>query len=108
MFMAIPVCMVFVFVSVGMLEHPGTCDGKPMTQWDRCQHYGRAHERLLTGSETSVPAVGYDRDSQIIYRRILAGGGMVLGVAAWVMAAIWLRGKALDWWARRGGLQPHP
>ncbi|MDO3092033.1 hypothetical protein P5V63_03335 [Mycobacteroides abscessus subsp. abscessus] len=101
MLVAVPICMMFVFGSVSMFQHPDTCDGKLMTQWDRCQHYGRAHERLLTGSETDVPPVGYDRDSQIIYRRILAGGGMLLGAAAWVMAGIWIRGKLLDWQAKR-------
>lgn len=108
MLVAIPICMMFVFAGVIMFQHPDTCDGKPMSQWDRCQHYGRAHERLLTGSERSVSTDGYDRASQITYKRIMAIAGMALGAAAWVMAAIWLRGKVLDWRARRGGFQAHP
>ncbi|SKD34260.1 Uncharacterised protein [Mycobacteroides abscessus subsp. massiliense] len=104
MLVAVPICMVFVFFGVSMFQHPDTCDGRPMSQWDRCQHYGRAHERLLIGSEARVPAVGYDRDSQITYKRIMASGGMALGSAAWVMAAIWLRGKTLDYRAKRRSL----
>ncbi|WP_372988825.1 hypothetical protein [Mycobacteroides salmoniphilum] len=108
MLVAVPICMMFVFVGVSTFQHPATCDGEQMSQWDRCQHYGKAHERLLPGSESSVPADGYDRASQIIYKRIMAIAGMALGAAAWVMAAIWLRGKVLDRRARRAGFQSHP
>lgn len=43
---AVPICMTFVFVGVDMYQHPARCDHQPMGQWDRCEHYGRASERL--------------------------------------------------------------
>ncbi|CPW03034.1 Uncharacterised protein [Mycobacteroides abscessus subsp. abscessus] len=101
LFVAVPICMTFVFVGVFMFAHPATCGSKPMTQWDRCQHYGRSHQRLLPGSETSIPADGYDRDSQIVYTRGMAIAAMTLGVGAWVLAAIWLWDKTLDWGIRQ-------
>lgn len=106
--MAVPICMTFVFAGVLMFQHPATCEGKPMTQWDRCQHYGRSHQRLLPGTENSVPADGYDRDSQIVYTRGMAVPAIAIGVGAWVLAATWFKDKALDWWGRRRRLQTRP
>lgn len=96
--------MTFVFVGVFMFLHPATCNGELMTQWDRCQHYGRSHQRLLPGSESNVPTDGYDRDSQIVYTRGIAIAATALGAGAWVLAGAWLKDKASDWRARRGGL----
>ncbi len=88
---AVPMCTLFLAIAPTIYLHPATCDHKPMSQWDRCHHYGKTKEQLLTGSPGHVHSTGYDMHRQSTYNRIMAFAATVLGIAGWAIAIAWAR-----------------
>lgn len=100
---AVPMCTLFLAIAPVIYLHPATCDHKPMSQWDRCHHYGRTKEQLLTGSPDHVPSFGYDVHSQIVHNRIFAVAATVLGATGWAIAIAWARREYIRRKARAHG-----